>query len=845
MPKLVIDDRQIEVAPGTKVIEAAEQLGIMIPRFCYHPALGSVGACRVCAVKFLQGPFKGVQMSCMIDAKDGMVVSTTDAEAVDFRRHVIEWLMLNHPHDCPVCDEGGHCLLQDMTVSGGHGLRRYAGNKRTYADQDLGPLIQHEMNRCIHCYRCARYYQEFAGYNDLGVMRLGNRTYFGRFSDGILESPFSGNLSDLCPTGVFTDKPSRYFGRRWDYQRSPSLCINCSLGCHTVANVRYREVRRQEARFSQAVNGYFICDRGRYGFFFNSDPSRPRRAKINADEIALDAALSTARKKLADLSRAAGTAAIAAVGASRSSLETLAMFKRLCRCSGWRDPVFFMDRPATSKVKTAIARLEPVLAVSLREVEAADFILVVGADPVNEAPMLALAMRQAHRNGAKVVVLDPRPVVLPFDCVHLPVALDDIGAYIGPFVSACVDEDTAQSLGQKATARYAALAETDLINPAVGGQISGMQTHLQKSRRPLVVCGTDIVPDRVPALAADCACFWRATGKKAGLFYLLPGANGFGAGILSDTAESMQAVIEAIESGAIKGLICAEADPLTQFADRRRLERALEALDVLIVLDYINTPSARKAHVFLPTATLWEGGGIFINQEGRVQSSQPVYQGGLPILQSGGGDHPPRIFGTGLPGAGQLPAWIILAQLANEKEGFDQKKIRENLWTWLGDTAVEFADFKWSEDIPDEGMRLTTAVNTDLRFPTEAFSRPKNQSTPANRLELIRTDWTFGTEELSSGAACLREVERPPCVTMHANVAGELGLQDGDRINIQSDTGSLDVNLKIAENMAAGVVVMPRHRNLAWQHLGTGRIWIDKDKIRKVPSGDGGSVRNE
>ncbi len=845
MPKLVIDDRQIEVAPGTKVIEAAQQLGIMIPRFCYHPALGSVGACRVCAVKFLQGPFKGVQMSCMIDAKDGMVVSTTDAEAVDFRRHVIEWLMLNHPHDCPVCDEGGHCLLQDMTVSGGHGLRRYAGNKRTYADQDLGPLIQHEMNRCIHCYRCARYYQEFAGYNDLGVMRLGNRTYFGRFSDGILESPFSGNLSDLCPTGVFTDKPSRYFGRRWDYQRSPSLCINCSLGCHTVANVRYREVRRQEARFSQAVNGYFICDRGRYGFFFNSDPSRPRRAKINADEIALDAALSTARKKLADLSRAAGTAAIAAVGASRSSLETLAMFKRLCRCSGWRDPVFFMDRPATSKVKTAIARLEPVLAVSLREVEAADFILVVGADPVNEAPMLALAMRQAHRNGAKVVVLDPRPVVLPFDCVHLPVAPDDIGAYIGPFVSACVDEDTAQSLGQKAAARYAALAETDLINPAVGGQISGMQTHLQKSRRPLVVCGTDIVPDRVPALAADCACFWRATGKKAGLFYLLPGANGFGAGILSDTAESMQAVIEAIESGAIKGLICAEADPLTQFADRRRLERALEALDVLIVLDYINTPSARKAHVFLPTATLWEGGGIFINQEGRVQSSPPVYQGGLPILQSGGGDHPPRIFGTGLPGAGQLPAWIILAQLANEKEGFDQKKIRENLWTWLGDTAVEFADFKWSEDIPDEGMRLTTAVNTDLRFPTEAFSRPKNQSTPANRLELIRTDWTFGTEELSSGAACLREVERPPCVTMHANVAGELGLQDGDPINIQSDTGSLDVNLKIAENMAAGVVVMPRHRNLAWQHLGTGRIWIDTDKIRKVPSGDGGSVRNE
>ncbi len=141
MPKLIIDEQEIEVPEGTKVIEAAERLGIMIPRFCYHPALGSVGACRVCAVKFLQGPFKGVQMSCMIDAQDGMVVSTTDEEAVDFRRYVIEWLMLNHPHDCPVCDEGGHCLLQDLTVSGGHGIRRFQGEKRTHRDQYLGPQI--------------------------------------------------------------------------------------------------------------------------------------------------------------------------------------------------------------------------------------------------------------------------------------------------------------------------------------------------------------------------------------------------------------------------------------------------------------------------------------------------------------------------------------------------------------------------------------------------------------------------------------------------------------------------------------------------------------------------------
>ncbi|NIO08979.1 MAG: NADH dehydrogenase (quinone) subunit G, partial [Deltaproteobacteria bacterium] len=160
------------------------------------------------------------------------VVSTTDEEAVEFRKYVIEWLMLHHPHDCPVCDEGGHCLLQDETVSGGHGIRRYLGKKRTYHDQYLGSFVQHEMNRCIHCFRCRRFYQEFAGYRDLGAMQIGYRMYFGRFSDGPLESPFSGNLIDVCPTGVYTDKPARYKGRRWDLERGPSVCLHCSLGCN-------------------------------------------------------------------------------------------------------------------------------------------------------------------------------------------------------------------------------------------------------------------------------------------------------------------------------------------------------------------------------------------------------------------------------------------------------------------------------------------------------------------------------------------------------------------------------------------------------------------------------------
>ena len=205
---------------------------------------------------------------------------------------------MNHPHDCPVCDEGGHCLLQDMTVSGGHGIRRFPGRKRTYPDQDLGPLVQHEMNRCIHCYRCSRFYQEFCGYRDLGALGIGNRTYFGRVASGRLESPFTGNLSDLCPTGVYTDKPSRFFGRRWDYQRTPTVCINCSLGCHTVTSVRYRQVVRQEARPSPVVNGWFLCDRGRFGFFYAGLPERPRQAAVKGEAAGMDEALDDAYMRL-------------------------------------------------------------------------------------------------------------------------------------------------------------------------------------------------------------------------------------------------------------------------------------------------------------------------------------------------------------------------------------------------------------------------------------------------------------------------------------------------------------------------------------------------------------------
>jgi NADH-quinone oxidoreductase subunit G len=833
MPNIIIDERQIEVAPGTKVIEAAAQLGIMIPRFCYHPALGSVGACRVCAVKFEQGPFKGVQMSCMIDAQDGMVVSTMDEEAVDFRRHVIEWLMLNHPHDCPVCDEGGHCLLQDMTVSGGHGIRRYAGKKRTYRDQYLGPLLQHEMNRCIHCYRCSRFYQEFSGYRDLGVMRSASSTYFGRFSDGILESPFSGNLSELCPTGVYTDKPSRYFGRRWDYVRSPSLCIHCSLGCHTVASSRYREIKRQEARFSEAVNGYFICDRGRYGFFYSSLPGRPRTARIEGSTCEFNRAQSALGEKLQAISKIAGPQAIAAACSARSSLETLAALSYLCRTNGWKSPAFFLDPRQIHNAKKVIARLEPRLRISLREVEKADFVFIVGADPINEAPMLAMALRRAHCNGAEVFVLDPRPVTLPFAFRHLPVVPGALIPYIGQLIKRSVDTDAAGALGDKAVQYLDKIPGDGNLSEAELQFAAEAIEQLQSSKRPVFICGSEIAVESTIGVMADFALLLQAADRRAGVFNLLSGANTYAGGVLCAEDFSLLHVLEEIEKGTIRALILAETDPFWRFPDRQRLERALDKLDLLVVLDYLNSRAVQKAHIFLPTATLYEAGGLYVNQEGRVQYAPPAFSGGKPIAQIGDGDHPPRIYDAGLPESDLQAACLTLVELADEDLATDEIKARQSIWKLLSDGIPEFSDVASADQIPEHGFHLGAGVNPDLRFTLDWVREKEHSPDRDDGFELLLTDWTFGTEELSSLSQCLIELEREPCLVMHTVDAQHLGFAEGDFVEITTELGSLQVMVALTQAMAPGVLCLPCNPRLPWRIFKDMKITIKREQIKK------------
>jgi len=837
MPRLSIDGHEIEVPPGTKVIEAAERLGIVIPRFCYHPALGAVGACRVCAVK-CDGPVKGIQMSCMIEARDGLVVSTIDEEAVDFRKQVIEWLMMNHPHDCPVCDEGGHCLLQDLTIAGGHGVRRYLGKKRTYRDQYLGVFVQHEMNRCIHCYRCWRYYQDFSGYRDLGAMQNAYRTYFGRFNDGPLESPFSGNLIDICPTGVYTDKPSRFTGRRWDFERAPSVCIHCSLGCNTVSSARYREIVRQEARFNKAVNGYFICDRGRYGFHYTSHPERPRKAKINADEVSLEEAIQAAAEKLRRIKQSAGPSSVRCLASTRSSLENQAMLKHFAQTQGWEGPAYFEDPSMERKVKKAVSRLDARIAVSLKEIEKADFILVVGADPVQEAPMLALAMRQAVRSGATVAVMDPRPVFLPFEFAHVAVAAGDIDFYLSMVVKKAVGHKAAEALGAEALRFYDALPAEYPFDSPFKERLAGIEKKLGESHRPVMVCGTDIVREAIPTLAADHVLLLKAAKGWAGLFYLMPGPNAFGAALLCSSRGSLEEIIGGIEKGTVKAVVVVENDPLVLYPDQERLSQVLRKLDLLLVLDYLPSRIAKEAHIFLPTSTLFETRSSFINQEGRIQFIEPLHTGGTPVSQVSAGNHPPRVYGGGIPGSGPKAAWKLLAELseampAEGEKGIPPKSI-EDLWQWIARDHPAFAGCK-PYDVPLEEFRLLPDQSKEQTFSYPPTPFPSNtERVNSSCLEAFLVDWTFGTEELSGYSRFVRQVEKEPCLMMHAKDAALVGLSDKDRAVVTFEGGALEVGLSIVENMAPGVIILPRHRQLAWQKLKEIPARIPVERVRKA-----------
>lgn len=401
MAVIHIDGITVEVDSADNLLQACLSLGIDVPYFCYHPALGSVGSCRQCAVKQYQNKEdmeagRGrLVMSCMVAPDDDMYISVTDDEAKAFRKSMVELLMTNHPHDCPTCEEGGHCHLQDMTYMSGHSRRRYRFTKRTHHNQELGPFIAHEMNRCIACYRCVRFYKDYAGGEDLGVYASNNRVYFGRDKDGQLESEFSGNLTEVCPTGVFTDQThSERYNRKWDMQYAPSICHGCSAGCNISPGERYGELRRIENRYNGEVNRYFLCDRGRFGYGYVNRADRPTQALERINEkhvkINIDYALDETIKRIKDKK-------VIGIGSPRASLETNFALKNLVGFDNFSTGLNHQQQALVNKCIEVLST-EGIYNPGMTDVESHDAVLILGEDITQTSPRLALSVRQSAKN---------------------------------------------------------------------------------------------------------------------------------------------------------------------------------------------------------------------------------------------------------------------------------------------------------------------------------------------------------------------------------------------------------------------------------------------------------------
>ncbi|TCW00321.1 NADH-quinone oxidoreductase subunit NuoG [Biostraticola tofi] len=634
MATIHVDGKEYEVNGSDNLLEACLSLGLDIPYFCWHPALGSVGACRQCAVKQFQNAedTRGrLVMSCMTPASDGTFISIEDDEAQQFRKSVVEWLMTNHPHDCPVCEEGGNCHLQDMTVMTGHNFRRYRFTKRTHRNQYLGPFISHEMNRCIACYRCVRYYKDYADGPDLGVYGAHDNVYFGRPEDGTLESEFSGNLVEICPTGVFTDKThSERYNRKWDMQYAPSVCQQCSIGCNTSPGERYGELRRIENRFNGSVNHYFLCDRGRFGYGYVNLKDRPRQPlqRRGDDWISLNA--DQAMQGAADALRHAKK--MIGIGSARASVESNFALRELVGADNFYSGMAAAEQSRVSQI-VDILRNGGIHTPSLREMESYDAVLVLGEDLTQTGARIALSIRQAVKGKAREMAAAQKVADWQIAAIlnigqHArhplfvtsvdKTRLDDIAAW-----TYCAPADEQARLG------FAIAHALDDAAPAVTslsqdlkGKIDVIVQALAGARKPLIISGTHAGSEAVIAAAANVARALKGRGAEVGISFVADAANSIGLALMG--GGTLDDALEQLGSGEADSVIVLEND-LYRHAPADKVDAALARVTNLIVVDHQRTAIMDKANLILSAASFAESDGTLVNQEGRAQRFFQVY----------------------------------------------------------------------------------------------------------------------------------------------------------------------------------------------------------------------------
>ena len=615
-----IDGQALKAPKGAMIIQAADKAGIQIPRFCYHEKLAIAANCRMCLVDVEKAPKP--MPACATPIMEGMKVYTRSKRALDSQRNVMEFLLVNHPLDCPVCDQGGECELQDVAMGFGRSVSRFAERKRVVADEDLGPLVATEMTRCIHCTRCVRFMDDIAGTTELGGMFRGEHTEIGTYIGRSLRSELSGNVIDLCPVGALTNKVFRFRARPWELLARESIGYHDALGSNLYLHIRRGEVLRTVPRDNEAINENWLSDRDRYSHQALTHADRVSTPRIKRDGKWVDASWDEALKAAAEGLQAAvsrhGGDSLAALASSGASAEELYLFQAMARGLGSANIDHRLRQLDTSD--DAAAPIAPGFAAPVAGYSDARAILLVGSHPRHDAPLLGHRIRRAWKHGAEVHAINP----LAFDH-HFSLGQNLVG---NPEQQVADLAAVAAALAQLRTLACSAEINEWAARSTRQVEAAAIARGLHEREPSRVLFGDHAVRHPAASLLRRIARF--IAQACGGSFDEMPqGANGGAAwrvGCVPHRGPAGASVrvglaVNAALHAKPRALVLYGAEVPEDFANGAAAQQALSGAEfVLAFAAYVNPALAAHANVLLPIGLTPEIDGSYVNVDGTVQT---------------------------------------------------------------------------------------------------------------------------------------------------------------------------------------------------------------------------------
>jgi NADH-quinone oxidoreductase subunit G len=676
---LTIDDIPVAVPPGTLLWEAARRVGIEIPIYCYHPKMPPLGACRMCFVEIEKMP-KPPQTACTTPVSEGMIVHTKTEKVLKARRGTLEFLLINHPLDCPICDKGGECDLQDFTLRYGPGGTRFDLHKRHYPKPiPVSNDIMLDRERCILCQRCTRFSSEISMDNGLVMVSRGYKMEVGTAPDHAFDSIFSGNTVEICPVGALTAVSFRFKARPWELKHTPSVCNNCSVGCNARVDVRVDKIMRLMSRVNDEIDDGWLCNRGRWGFEFVNSSQRLRTPLIRRNghlqPATWDEALNLVATRFKEISNTHGAQAIGGIGSTRTTNEEAYLFQKLLR-QVLGSPNVDHHHGYFPGPRDAITGRPWMMSNSIADIEKASHIVLVASDPYQRQPILNLRIKKAMKQGAKIYIINEDVTELDrfaANKITIPqhgagVAAKLLLGAINRAPTAVLDsendavrkyEDLRASVhGQERADQSAVGADQsapteEAFGMEIMAQLSHLASEIANAKSAIILY--DEMATLAPGcqdLAADLQALAVVTGNigrpGAGVGPLFEDANSLGArdmGLLPDALPGYQPVQEKgmayeemLNSPQVKALYVMGANPARHIATDLRVTK-----EFLVVQDIILTETAQQADVVLPAVTFAEKDGSMTNVDHHVQAIRRALR---PLL-------------------GARADWEILKELAN------------------------------------------------------------------------------------------------------------------------------------------------------------------------------------